>query len=67
MTGLTSVALSTTTNIKHIKDNIYEAEAKGNYYRLVTLKMLHPNNKEFCSLILRELFINLKDVCVNVM
>ena len=24
-------------NVKHIKDNIYEAEAKGNYFRLVTL------------------------------
>ena len=23
--------------MKHIKDNIYEAEAKGNYFRLVTL------------------------------
>ena len=45
-------------NVRLIEDNIYEAEAKGNYYRLVTLKMLHPNNKEFCSLILRELFIN---------
>ena len=47
MIGLTSVALSATTNIKHIKDNIYEAEAKGNYYRLVTLKTLHPNNRDF--------------------
>ena len=34
-------------NVKHIKDNIYEAEAKGNYFRLVTLKMVHPNNREF--------------------
>ena len=35
-------------NVKHIKDNIYEAEAKGNYFRLVTLKTVHPNNREFC-------------------
>ena len=36
-------------NVKHIKDNIYEAEAKGNYFRLVTLKTMHLNNREFCS------------------
>ena len=36
-------------NFKHIKDNIYEAEAKGNYFRLVTLKTMHPNNEEFRS------------------
>ena len=36
-------------NIKHIKDNIYEAKAKGNYFRLVTLKMVHLNNREFQS------------------
>ena len=36
-------------NVKHIKDNIYEAEAKGNYFRLVTLKTVHPNKREFCS------------------
>ena len=36
-------------NIRHIKDNIYEAEAKWKYFRLVTLKMVHPNDKEFCS------------------
>ena len=35
-------------NVKHIKDNICEVEAKGNYFRLVTLKMVHPNNREFC-------------------
>ena len=34
-------------NVKHIKDNIYEAEAKGNYFRLVTLKIVHQNNREF--------------------
>ena len=37
------------SNVRHIKDNIYEAEAKGNYFRLVTLKTVHPNDKEFCS------------------
>ena len=36
-------------NVTHIKDNIYEAEAKGSYFRLVTLKSVHPNNKELCS------------------
>ena len=36
-------------NINHIKDNIYETEAKGNYFRLVTLKTVHPNNREFRS------------------
>ena len=36
-------------NVKHIKDNIYEVEAKGNYFRLVTLKTVHPNNREFCA------------------
>ena len=34
-------------NVKHIKDNIYDAEAKGNYFRLVTLKTVHPNDREF--------------------
>ena len=34
-------------NVKQINDNIYEAEAKGNYFRLVTLKKVHPNNREF--------------------
>ena len=36
-------------NVKHIKDNIYEAKTKGNYFRLMTLKTVHPNNKEFCA------------------
>ena len=36
-------------NVKHIKDNIYEVEAKGSYFRLVTLKTVHPNNREFHS------------------
>ena len=34
-------------NVKHIKDNIYESEAKWNYFRLVTLKKVHPNSREF--------------------
>ena len=36
-------------NVRLIKENIYEAEAKGNYFRLVTLKTMHLNNREFCS------------------
>ena len=36
-------------NIRLIKDNIYEAEAKGNYFRLVTLKAVLLNDREFCS------------------
>ena len=36
-------------NVKHIKDSIYETEAKENYFRLVTLKTVHPNNREFHS------------------
>ena len=34
-------------NVKRIKGNIYEAKEKGNYFRLVTLKMVHLNNREF--------------------
>ena len=36
-------------NVKHTKDKIYEVEAKGSYFRLVTLKTVHPNNREFRS------------------
>ena len=36
-------------NVKHSKNNIYETEAKGNYFRLVTLKTMHLNNREFRS------------------
>ena len=36
-------------NVKLIKDNIYEAEAKGNYFGLVTLKIVHLNDREFRS------------------
>ena len=36
-------------NVKHIKDNIYEAKGKGNYFRLVTLKTVHPNDRELCA------------------
>ena len=36
-------------NVRLIKDNIYEAEAKGNYFRLVTLKTVHLNDRKFCS------------------
>ena len=34
-------------NVKHIKDSIYEAKANDNYFRLVTLKTVHLNNREF--------------------
>ena len=36
-------------NVKHIKDNICEVETNENYFRLVTLKTVHPNDREFCS------------------
>ena len=36
-------------NVRHIKHNIYEAKAKWNLFRLVTLKMVHPNDREFPS------------------
>ena len=36
-------------NVKHIKDNICEGEAKGNFFWLLTLKMVHLNNREFWS------------------
>ena len=36
-------------NVKHIKYDIYEPEAKGNYFRLVTLKTVHLNDREFRS------------------
>ena len=36
-------------NVVHIKDNIYEVDGKGNYFRLVSLKTVHPNDIEFCS------------------
>ena len=36
-------------NMKHIEGNIYDAKAKGNFFRLVTLKTVHPNGREFRS------------------
>ena len=36
-------------NVEHIKNNIYETEVKENYFRLVTLKIVHPNDREFRS------------------
>ena len=36
-------------NARHNKDNIYEAKANGNYFMLVTLKIVHPNDRELCS------------------
>ena len=41
-------------NVRHIKDNIYEAEAKENYFRLVTLKRVHPIDRAFCSYVITE-------------
>ena len=34
-------------NVRLIKDNLYVVEAKGNYFRLVTLKAVHRNDREF--------------------
>ena len=34
-------------NVEHIKDNIYEMEAKGNYFSLVSLKTVRQKNGEF--------------------
>ena len=42
-------------NVIHIKDNIYEAEGKGNYFRLVSVKTVHPNDREFYSYIAKTL------------
>ena len=39
-------------NVRHIKDNIYESKPKGNYFRLVTLKRVHPNDRAFCSYVI---------------
>ena len=39
-------------NVRHLKDNIYEAKPKGNYFRLVTLKIVHPNDRAFCSYVI---------------
>ena len=36
-------------NGRHIKDNIYEAEAQGSYFRFETLKTVHLNDREFLS------------------
>ena len=32
-----------------MKDIIYEVETKRNYFRLVTLKTVHPIDRGFCS------------------
>ena len=45
-------------NVKHIKDNIYEEEAKGNYFRLVTLKLWIQITENFVAMILPELQIS---------
>ena len=49
-------------NARHIKDYIYEAEAKGNYFRWVTLKTMHLNEEEFCSY---DIAGTLEAVCVS--
>ena len=36
-------------NARHIKDNIYEMKAKRNYFMLVTLKIVHPKDRELRS------------------
>ena len=37
------------SNVRNIKENIYDAETKENYFRLVTLKAVHPIDIDFCS------------------
>ena len=49
-------------NVKLIKDNIYEVEAKGNYFRLVTLKTVHRNDREFHSY---DIAVTLDKQCVS--
>ena len=46
MTSLMSVALSLII-MWNILKTIYEVEAKANYFRLVTLKTVHPSSREF--------------------
>ena len=36
-------------NFRLIKDNIYQVEGKGNYFRLVSLKTVHVNDREYRS------------------
>ena len=45
-------------NVKHIKDNIYEAEAKGNYLRLVTSKQYIQITENFIAMIWPKLWIS---------
>ena len=45
-------------NVVHIKDNIYEVDGKGNYFRLVSLKTVHPNEIELFPMILQKLWIS---------
>ena len=45
-------------NVRHIKNNIYEVEVKENYFRLVTFKTVHPNDRNFVLMILRKLWIS---------
>ena len=45
-------------NVRHIKNNIYEAEAKENYFRLVTLKTMHPIDRDFSSYDIAEILVD---------
>ena len=35
-------------NVKHINDNIYEADANRNNIMVGDFETVHPNNKDFC-------------------
>ena len=45
-------------NVEHIKENINDAEAKGNYFRLVTLKTKNPNDRAFWYYVIAETWIS---------
>ena len=45
-------------NVKYIKDNIYEVEARRNYFRLVTMKRYIQITENFIAMILSELWIS---------
>ena len=49
MIGLNVCSTINYYNTRLIKGNIYEAEANENYFRLVTLKIVHVNDIEFHS------------------
>ena len=45
-------------NVRHIKCNIYEAETKENYFRLVSLKTVHPIDRDFSSYDIAEILVD---------